>query len=275
MRKTREKIYNIIFGTDTPAGKGFDVVLLIMIVLSVMVVLFESVKTLAVKHHDFFASAEWVFTIIFTAEYLFRIFSHPKPIKYISSFMGIIDLLAILPTYMGLVFDQATFLLTVRAFRLLRMFRILKLTRYVIEGNQLLKAMRGSFYKITIFLGVVLTMVLLMGTLMYMVEGEYSGFTSIPQSIYWAIVTITTVGYGDVAPATVLGKMIASVAMLMGYAIIAVPTGIISVEIGRATMKGNNKEVQRDCGACHHIVIDDKAEYCSRCGEELDKELRN
>lgn len=275
MRKTREKIYNIIFGTDTPVGKGFDVILLVMILMSVMVVLLESVKTLQEKHHDFFASAEWIFTIIFTAEYLLRIYSHPKPIKYITSFMGIIDLVAVLPTYLGLIFDQATFLLTIRAFRLLRMFRILKLTRYMIEGNQLLKAMRSSLYKITIFFGVVLTMVLLMGTLMYLVEGENSGFTSIPQSIYWAIVTITTVGYGDVAPATVLGKMIASVMMLTGYSIIAVPTGIISVEIGRTAMKGKANDTQRKCGSCSHIVIDDKADYCSRCGEQLEIENDN
>jgi voltage-gated potassium channel len=272
MRKTREKIYTVIFGTNTPAGKGFDVVLLVMILLSVMVVLLESVKTLQAEHHDFFASAEWFFTFIFTLEYLFRIFSHPKPIKYVTSFMGIIDLLAILPTYLGIFFDSATFLLTVRAFRLLRMFRILKLTRYVIEGTQLLNAMKGSLYKITIFFGVVLTMVLLMGTLMYMIEGEYSGFTSIPQSIYWAIVTITTVGYGDIAPATVLGKMIASLMMLTGYSIIAVPTGIISVEIGRATMRGRKDEAQRKCNHCGHIVIDDKAKFCSRCGGKLDQE---
>ena len=276
MGKSREKIYIIIFGTDTPAGKRFDIVLLFMIVLSVLVVLLESVKTLQVQHHDFFSSTEWFFTFIFTLEYLFRIYSHPKPIKYIRSFMGIIDLLAILPTYLGFFFDQATFLLTVRAFRLLRVFRILKLSRYVLEGNQLLKAMKGSLYKITIFFGVVLTMVLLMGTLMYMIEGENSGFNSIPQSIYWAIVTITTVGYGDIAPATVLGKMIASLAMLTGYSIIAVPTGIISVEIGRATLRGAKNECQRNCEHCGHIVIDDIAQFCSRCGEKLEeKELRN
>ena len=271
MQKNRQKIYTIIFGTDTPAGKGFDVVLLVMILLSVLVVLLESVKTLQVKHHDFFASTEWFFTFIFTIEYLLRVYSHPKPIKYITSFMGIIDLMAILPTYLGIFFDQATFMLTVRAFRLLRMFRILKLTRYVVEGNQLLKAMRGSFYKITIFFGVVLTMVLLMGTLMYMIEGETSGFTSIPQSIYWAIVTITTVGYGDIAPVTVIGKMIASIAMLTGYSIIAVPTGIISVEIGRATLKGGKNEATRKCEQCGHIIIDDKAQFCSRCGKSLDQ----
>lgn len=269
MRKTREKIYTVIFGTDTPAGKGFDVVLLVLILLSIMAVMLESVKTLQTQHHDFFATTEWFFTFAFTLEYLFRIYSHPKPIKYITSFMGIIDLLAILPTYLGIFFDQATFLLTVRAFRLLRMFRILKLTRYVTEGNQLIKAMKGSLYKITIFFGVVLTMVLLMGTLMYMIEGENSGFTSIPQSIYWAIVTITTVGYGDIAPVTVLGKMIASLAMLTGYSIIAVPTGIISVEIGRATLRGKKSDYQRSCEHCSHIIIDDKAQYCSRCGGKL------
>lgn len=271
MRKSRERIYTIIFGTDTPTGKSFDVVLLVMIILSIMVVMLESVKTLQAEHHDFFASAEWFFTFVFTLEYLFRIYSHPRPIKYVTSFMGIIDLLAILPTYLGIFFDQATFLLTVRAFRLLRMFRILKLSRYVLEGTQLLNAMKGSLYKITIFFGVVLTMVLLMGTLMYMIEGEKSGFSSIPQSIYWAIVTITTVGYGDIAPATVLGKMIASLMMLTGYSIIAVPTGIISVEIGRAAMRGGKNESQRKCEHCSHIIIDNKACFCSRCGEKLEK----
>lgn len=272
MHKTREKLYTIIFGTDTPTGKTFDVVLLAMILLSVMAVLLESVKTIQDRYHDFFANLEWVFTVIFTIEYFLRIYTHPKPIKYITSFMGIIDLLAILPTYLGLLFDQATFLLTVRAFRLLRMFRILKLSRYIIEGNQLIKAMRSSLYKITIFFGVVLTMVLLMGTLMYMIEGENSGFTSIPQSIYWAIVTITTVGYGDIAPVTVLGKMIASVMMLIGYSIIAVPTGIISVEIGKSALRGSRKGEHKRCQCCGHVVVDDRAQFCSRCGEKLRKE---
>jgi voltage-gated potassium channel len=236
------------------------------------VVLLESVKTFHAKHHDLLADAEWFFTLIFTVEYFLRIYTHPKPVRYIFSFMGIIDLLAILPSYLGLFFDQATFLLTVRAFRLLRMFRILKLTRYIIEGNLLIKALKGSLYKITIFFGVVLSLVLLMGTLMYLVEGDKSGFTSIPQSIYWAIVTLTTVGYGDVAPITPLGKLIAAIMMLIGYSIIAVPTGIISVEIGRVTMRGKKREGDGQCLVCGHIIKDKEARFCSRCGEQLQED---
>ncbi len=269
MKKYRNLLYRVIFGTDTPAGKMFDVVLLLMIMLSVLTVVLESVKRFHDQSPDLFISTEWFFTIIFSVEYMLRIYSHPKPIKYITSFMGIIDLLAILPTYLGLFFDQTTFLLTVRVFRLLRMFRILKLTRYVFEANLLMNAMKQSLHKITVFFGVVLTLVLILGTLMYMVESESSGFHSIPQGIYWAIVTITTVGYGDIAPATTVGKLIASIAMLTGYSIIAVPTGIITVELGKVSRLGKTKEKTRTCKKCGHEDPDDEARFCSRCGEPL------
>jgi voltage-gated potassium channel len=262
-------MYTVIFGTETRAGKGFDLILLVLILLSVFAVVLESVRPIREEFSGIFTTSEWIFTIAFTMEYLLRIYSHPKPLRYIFSFLGIIDLLAILPTYLGLFFDQATFLLTVRAFRLLRVFRILKLTRYITEANLLLKAMRESVYKITIFFGVVLSLVLLLGTVMYMVEGERSGFTSIPQSIYWAIVTITTVGYGDVAPVTVLGKLIASIAMLTGYSIIAVPTGIITVEIGKAARKQRQDKTTKVCNRCGHESKELDAGYCSRCGEKL------
>ena len=270
MLSTREKIYVIIFRTYTRPGKTFDIALLIFIVLSVAIVIAESVEPWRNAHPGFFINAEWFFTAVFTIEYLLRIYSHPQPWKYMTSFLGIIDLMAILPTYFGLFFDQANFLLTVRAFRLLRVFRILKLTRYITEADQLAGAMRKSMLKIIVFFEVVLVMVLFMGTLMYMVEGENSGFTSIPQSIYWAIVTITTVGYGDIAPVTIVGKFIASLAMLTGYSIIAVPTGILTVEIGKYSRRRNAAK-EKTCPSCNHTTEDPEDKYCSRCGKKLEE----
>lgn len=270
MLTTREKIYAIIFRTMTRPGKAFDIALLVMILLSVGIVVAESVKPWRDARPGFFLTTEWFFTIVFSIEYLLRIYSHPKPWKYMTSFMGIIDLMAILPTYFGLFLDQANFLLTVRAFRLLRVFRILKLTRYISEAEMLAGAIRQSMLKIIVFFEVVLVLVLFLGTLMYMVEGENSGFSSIPQSIYWAIVTITTVGYGDIAPTTVVGKLIASVAMLTGYSIIAVPTGIFTMEIGKYARKRTSKATERNCPSCNHSTDDPKDQYCSRCGKKLD-----
>lgn len=266
----RKKLFVVIFGTDTRAGKAFDVILLWMIIISVSAVVLESVARLREVHHDIFYSAEWFFTLVFTLEYLLRIYSSPKPWKYITSFFGIVDLMAILPTYLGLVFDQATFLLTIRALRLLRMFRVLKLARYIKEATILLRALQHSKHKIIVFFGAVFTLVLILGSILYLVEGEQNGFTSIPQSIYWAIVTITTVGYGDIAPATVLGKIVASVAMLTGYSIIAVPTGIITVEIGRAA-KVSQANKQVSCTNCGHRQHDKDARYCKICGTKLQK----
>lgn len=264
----RKKIYTIIFGTDTPAGKTFDVILLTLIILSVTTVILESVSTIRNTYHDLFFSAEWIFTIFFTIEYILRVSTSPKPWKYITSFYGIIDLLAILPTYLALLFDTSTFLLTIRALRLLRMFRVFKVGRYVKESAVLVKALQQSYRKIIIFFGAVLTLVLILGSLLYLIEGEENGYTSIPQSIYWAIVTITTVGYGDIAPATVLGKILASFAMLTGYSIIAVPTGIISVEISKAVRSGA-REVTKRCESCGHSEHDGDAEYCKLCGAKL------
>lgn len=264
----RRKIFTIIFGTDTPAGKAFDVALLSMIILSVTVVILESVSTLRDAYHDVFVSVEWIFTIVFSIEYLLRVSTAPRPLKYITSFYGVIDLLAILPTYLALMFDQSAFLLTIRALRLLRMFRVFKLGRYLKEAAVLVRALQLSIHKIVVFFGVVLTLVLILGSLLYLIEGEENGFTSIPQSIYWAIVTITTVGYGDIAPATVLGKILASVAMLTGYSIIAVPTGIITVEIGKAAKKGQNM-LQVECEKCGHSPHDKDARYCKICGTKI------
>jgi voltage-gated potassium channel len=264
----RNKIFTVIFGTDTRAGKSFDVVLLWMIILSVTVVVFESVSTLRHAYGNIFTGCEWFFTIAFSIEYLLRVYSSPKPWKYITSFFGIVDLLAILPTFMGLIFDQATFLLTIRALRLLRMFRVFKLGRYVKEAAILVRALQLSLHKIIVFFGAVLTLVLILGSLLYLIEGEENGFNSIPQSIYWAIVTITTVGYGDLAPVTVMGKILASVAMLTGYSIIAVPTGIISVEIGKA-VKSERDTLQVLCKNCGHKQHDADACFCKICGSML------
>lgn len=266
--KPKKKIYTVIFGTETPAGKAFDVVLLILIILSVTVVILESVSSIRETSPRLFVDVEWAFTFVFTIEYLLRIYSSPRPVRYMTSFFGVIDLLAILPTYLVLFFDQSAFLLTFRALRLLRMFRIFKLGRYLDEAAILVRALRASSYKIVVFFGTVLTLVLVLGSLIYLIEGEEHGFTSIPQSIYWAIVTITTVGYGDLSPATVLGKMLASVAMLTGYSIIAVPTGIISVEIGRAVRDGR-KSGRRICPSCGHDTHDEDALFCKICGSPL------
>ena len=239
-----------------------------MIILSVLVVILESVSSIQAAYHDAFVSIEWFFTILFSLEYLLRIYSAPRPLKYITSFYGVVDLLAILPTFLGLIFDQYTFLLTIRALRLLRMFRVFKLARYVKEAAVLVKALQLSIHKIIVFFGAVLTLVLILGSLLYLIEGEENGFTSIPQSVYWAIVTITTVGYGDIAPATVLGKILASVAMLTGYSIIAVPTGIISVEIGKAVKSGRIPK-QVLCSDCGHDNHDSDAHYCKICGAKI------
>jgi len=266
--KLRKKIFIIIFGTDTPAGKAFDVALLSLIILSVTVVILESVRPIREIYHNLFVNLEWIFTIAFTLEYLLRIATSPRPLKYITSFFGVIDLLAILPTYFGLIFDQYTFLLTIRALRLLRVFRVFKLGRYLKEAAVLVRALQLSANKIVVFFGVILTLVLILGSLLYLIEGEENGFTSIPQSIYWAIVTITTVGYGDIAPATVLGKIIASISMLTGYSIIAVPTGIISVEISKA-VRSENKSRGKACSGCGHVDHQTDASYCRICGAKL------
>lgn len=264
----RKKIFVTIFGTDTPAGRTFDVVLLYLILISVLIVILESVPSMHDMLPGFFLTTEWFFTIIFTIEYLLRIYASPHPMKYITSFYGVIDLLAILPTYLGIFFDQPTFLLTIRALRLFRMFRLFKLGRYLKEAKILVQALQMSIHKIAVFFGAVLTLVLILGSLLYVIEGEENGFTSIPQSIYWAIVTITTVGYGDIAPATVLGKTLASIAMLTGYSIIAVPTGIISVEIGKAVKSGKGG-LKRACTGCGHLHHELDANHCKICGTPL------
>ncbi len=244
----RAKLYDIIFEAETPAGKWFDIILLWAILGSVFVVLMESVSGFRAEHGDMLRNVEWLFTILFTAEYVVRCLCIKKPLRYTFSFLGVIDFLAIIPTYLSLFMVGAQSLVVIRALRLLRVFRVLKLGRYLGEFEVLLKAFKASKNKITVFLAVIVTLTVIMGTVMYLVEGEEHGFTSIPKSIYWAIVTMTTVGYGDIAPQTILGQFLASLIMVLGYAIIVVPTGIFSVELSRAATHSQDAVFCRHCG---------------------------
>ncbi len=259
----QKKIYTIIFEAETPAGKIFDVALLIMILASITVVSLESVVELRRKYQVLFLTLEWIFTILFTIEYILRVYSSPKSLKYIFSFFGIVDLLSIIPTYMSLFIIGSQYLLVVRVLRLLRIARIFKLTRFINEGRVLSKALYASMTKILVFLGVVLTVVVIVGSLMYIIEGAKSGFTSIPTSIYWTIVTLTTVGYGDIAPQSALGQILASFLMIMGYGIIAVPTGIVSVEMAKSDKQLATTKV---CPNCHKEGHQSDANFCFNCG---------
>lgn len=259
----RQRIHQIIFGTETKAGKLFDVVLLWFILLSVLIVMLESIPELGIRWSYEFGKIEWALTIVFTVEYLIRIWCSPVPKQYIFSFWGLIDFLSILPTYLGLVLSGSHYFVVVRIFRLLRVFRILKLARYNSESHALVLALKSSWHKISIFLFTVLAIVIFLGTLMYVVEGGQQGFTSIPQSIYWAIVTVTTVGYGDMVPQSVIGKFISSIAMIIGYAIIAVPTGIVTVAMA------NQRQEAKTCKVCN-TKMSVEANYCSACGDVLD-----
>lgn len=264
----RRKLYVIIFGTDTKAGRFFDIALLTIIVLSIIAVMLESVREFDELFEKELEILEWFFTILFTFEYVARLFTSQQPKKYAFSFLGIIDFLALMPTYLSLFVTGTHFLVVIRAIRLLRVFRILKLSRYLGEAQVLASALQSSRNKISVFLVAVVSLVIILGTVMYMVEGGENGFTSIPRSIYWAIVTITTVGYGDIAPQTILGQFIASVLMLTGYAIIAVPTGIVTSEITAANTKQRIKQ-ERRCDACGIGGHDSDAHFCKNCGEEL------
>ena len=229
--KWRLKMHEVIYEADTFAGKLFDIVLLILILLSIIVVLLESVPEYRSVYGRLFNQLEWGFTLLFTIEYFARMICINKPMKYIVSFYGIIDLLSILPTYIGLFISGSHSLMVIRALRLMRVFRILKMGEFLNESQKLLDSLRTSKQKILVFLLSILTIVIILGTVMYIIESPESGFTSIPRSIYWAIVTLTTVGYGDIAPITPLGQFIASIVMILGYAIIAVPTGIVTNEM--------------------------------------------
>ena len=269
MSKFKNRLYEIVFEADTRAGKAFDIALLIAILLSILVVILESVKGIYAKYGALLYALEWIITILFTIEYILRIYIIKKPTSYIFSFYGIIDLLSVLPSYIGLLFAGMSGLIVIRALRLLRIFRILKLNRYVTESKIIVSALKASRAKISVFLYSVVMLVIIIGTIMYLIEGEKGGFTSIPQGIYWAIVTLTTVGYGDIAPITPIGKFIASFVMILGYAIIAVPTGIVTSHLTIAS--GNKKITTQVCPNCLHEDHDHEAVYCKICGAKLNE----
>lgn len=265
MKKAREKLYELIFEADTQKGKIFDLALLIVILISIALVMLESIPAIRQEHHQLLKLSEWIITIIFTLEYILRILIVRKPYKYIFSFYGIIDLLSVIPTYLSLVIIGSQSLIVIRVLRLLRVFRILKLTRYSLAGRSLAKALWASRAKVSVFIFFVIILVVIIGTIMYLVEADKgSGFTSIPRGIYWAIVTLTTVGYGDISPITALGQFLASIVMIIGYAIIAVPTGIVTAEILRSPK--NNTQV---CPECLHESHDDDAIFCKKCGSKI------
>ncbi|WP_172916370.1 ion transporter [Capnocytophaga canimorsus] len=277
----RQQAYVIIYGTNTPLGRLFDIVLLLLIFISVVMVMLETVKDVDVRYHGFLVFLEWVITIFFTLEYILRIISNKKPFQYIFSFYGIIDLIAILPMYLSFFIPGSKVLAVVRALRLLRVFRILDLVNFTNQANELKLALRMSRTKITVFIYFVLVICILLGSLMYVIENEESGFTSIPRSIYWCIVTLTTVGYGDISPATPMGQVVASFVMILGYGIIAVPTGIVTAEYSRVKSKiksgtyqiSNPQSTRKVCIHCnekHHISV---AKYCYQCGGMLTETL--
>jgi voltage-gated potassium channel len=262
----RDTLYRIIFEADTPLGKVFDIALVISIILSVLAVMLDSVASIHAQWSETLYFVEWLFTIIFTLEYIARVVSVSKPTGYIFSFMGMVDLLSTLPSYIGLFIGGASYALSLRLLRLLRIFRVLKLAYYLEESAVMAQALAASKRKLLVFLLAILLLVLILGTLMFTVEGPENGYTSIPESVYWAIVTLTTVGYGDIAPRTPMGQAIASLVMILGYAIIAVPTGIVTVELARSQAKQN---IVIACPRCMLEGHARDARYCRRCGEPL------
>jgi voltage-gated potassium channel len=265
----RQKLYEIIYEADTAAGKWFDVGLLLLILISIIVVMLETVDSIHQTYGRFFNIAEWIITILFTIEYLLRIWTIKKASAYIFSFYGIIDFLSTIPKYIAIFFAGANILIALRALRLLRVFRILKLSPFVGESQGLMKALKASRAKISVFLLAVLILTVILGTIMYLVEFKQgSGFDNIPKSMYWAIVTLTTVGYGDIAPVTPLGQFIASIIMILGYGILAVPTGIVSAEYSQQKNKKIHQNTQV-CSHCHATGHRDDAQFCFECGEKL------
>lgn len=265
----RNSIHEIIFEADTKAGKAFDVALLVLIILSIVLVMLESVEAYDRAYGYHFAILEWVLTVFFTIEYILRLVCVYKPSKYAFSFFGIVDLVSILPNYIGLLLGSTPYFATIRALRLIRIFRVFKLAQFLNEGDNIMAALKASRPKIIVFLTFILMMVTILGSLMYFIEGgQSSGFTSIPRSIYWAIVTLTTVGYGDIAPVTPIGQFIAAVVMILGYAVLAVPTGIVSAEIA-STSKNVKMVTTQACKACLKEGHDIDATHCKYCGEGL------
>lgn len=265
----RERCRRIIFHSTRFEEKLFDVVLILAIVTSVAIVMLESVESFRLTHGRILYGLEWAFTILFTLEYLVRLYVSIKPLRYVFSFFGIVDVLSILPTYVDLIFPGAHYLMLFRALRVLRIFRVLKMVQYVGEANLLYRAVWASGRKIVVFMTVVVTMVLILGSIMYLIEGPENGFTSIPKSVYWAIVTLTTVGYGDISPQTPLGQMFASVIMILGYGVIAVPTGIVTAEITMANRGERGALLDRSCRNCGEEDHKVSAKFCRNCGKGL------
>ena len=267
----KRKLHTIIYGTHTPAGKLFDIILLVLILYSIIIVMLESVPRFDVKYHKFLNISEWVVTILFSIEYILRIICINKPKKYIFSFFGIVDLLSTVPKYLSYlpIFMGSQYFTAFRALRLLRVFRILKLVRFVGESNNLVRAMKASRTKIFVFVFFVLIISVLLGTIMYLVEGPEHGFNSIPHSVYWTIVTLTTVGYGDISPQTPLGQFIATFVMIIGYGIIAVPTGIVSAEYAASRNKEKDFDAGRSCPNCSAEIYRSDADFCRKCGYDL------
>ena len=265
-KSLKHHLYVIIFGTHTRAGRIFDIALIIAIITSLVVLILESLPSVMTEWSRELRYIEYTFTALFTVEYLLRLYCSPKPKSYATSFYGVVDLLAILPTYLAIFFPGASFMGVVRLLRVMRIFRILKLVRYLQDSNILLRSLLMARRKILIFFSTVGILVTIFGALIFVIEGPHNGFTSIPKSIYWAIVTITTVGYGDMVPQTHLGKAIASLTMLLGYSILAVPTGIITAELGNEM--NAHKELVK-CPNCNRSGHDSDAMHCKHCGSEL------
>ena len=269
----RQRMYTIIFESDTKAGRLFDIVLIGCIIASVIVIMLDSVESMHARFGDLFFRVEWVFTILFTIEYVLRLICIGRPLRYAFSFFGMVDLLAVLPTYISLLVPGSHYLAVIRILRVLRVFRVLRIVQYVGEANVLLRAMHASRRKIEVFLFCVITLVVILGSLLYIVEGHVpdSKFTSMPRCIYWAIVTLSTVGYGDLSPETPLGQVLASVVMIIGYSIIAVPTGIVTAELSRTS----HQEPEQVCPDCSRQGHDKDASHCKFCGGELDGDIIN
>ena len=268
----RERLYEIIFEADTPKGKAFDVILLVFILSSIIVVMLETVPQFSVKYKTEFIALEWIFTVFFTIEYITRLYTVHSPKKYATSFYGVVDLLSILPTFISLIFPGAHSLMVIRSLRLLRVFRIFKLGHFMVEGQIIIKALKESVNKIMVFLFFILIMVTIFGSVMYLVEDTYGnpGFSSIPKSVYWAVVTLTTVGYGDISPQSAFGQFLASIIMILGYVVIAVPTGIVGSEFTKGYKKKRAKAVTSQvCSFCLKEGHDHNADFCKFCGGSL------
>jgi voltage-gated potassium channel len=266
-RKTKDKLYSVIFESDTRSGKTFDIILILIVLSNSIVIIAESIDTVRLDYGTLLTALGSIFLFIFTIEYILRLLIVRSKYEYIFSFFGIIDLMAILPAFLGLFIPGIRFLAVIRVFRLLRLFAILKMGRYIDESSHLLRALKASRHKIIVFLFTILSIILIVGSLMYIIEGPDNGFNNIPQSMYWAVVTVSTVGYGDISPQTPLGKMVSSLLMIVGYGILAVPTGIISHELANTSNKGGGKN--RTCSNCSWSTDDKDDRFCSKCGASL------